>query len=64
MLGAGSRRWPACSKPAQKVAIDLLVVDDKLPSWFRRLKLGQPLRPADLAERDALLGALEALADA
>jgi hypothetical protein len=56
-------RLVALLEPAQKSALDLLVVDGAIPTWFRRAKLRQPLRPADVAERDALLGALEALAE-
>jgi hypothetical protein len=48
--------------PDQKQALDRLVVDGRLPSWFRQVKLGRPLRPDDVAEREALLSGLEALA--
>jgi hypothetical protein len=45
----------------QKAALDVLVVEQRLPAWFRAAKLGRPLRPEDEAEREALLSGLEAL---
>jgi hypothetical protein len=46
----------------QKQQIDLLMVDNRLPSWFRQGKLGYRLTAEDEAEREALLGGLAALA--
>jgi hypothetical protein len=48
--------------PEQKAALDQVVVDERLPGWFARAKSGHQLRPADEAERQALLAGLDALA--
>jgi hypothetical protein len=47
----------------QKAALDQLVVIGALPTWFRQVKLGRPLRPEDEAEREALISGLEKLAE-
>jgi hypothetical protein len=46
----------------QKHALDVIVIETRLPGWFRRVKLGRGLSPADDAEREALLSGLKALA--
>jgi hypothetical protein len=46
----------------QKRALEQVVVDGRLPAWFKAVKLGHPLSPADEGERAALLSGLEALA--
>jgi hypothetical protein len=48
--------------PDQKVALDHVVVDGKLPTWFSLTKARRQLRPVDEAERAALLDGLERLA--
>jgi hypothetical protein len=48
--------------PNQKVAIDHLLVDQRLPTWFRIAKSGRPPRPVDELERAALISGLDALA--
>jgi hypothetical protein len=45
----------------QKQALDHLVIDGRIPHWFRMVKLGRLLRPEDEAERSALLSGLAAL---
>jgi hypothetical protein len=47
--------------PDQKRALDAIVIDGKLPPWFRLVKAGLPLRPVDEAERVALIGGLDRL---
>jgi hypothetical protein len=47
----------------QKSALDVVAVDGKLPTWFRLVKAQLPLRPVDEAERLALIGGLDRLAD-
>ena len=46
----------------QKQQLDLLVIDGKVPGWFRAAKLGRRLSAVDLADQAALLSGLEALA--
>jgi hypothetical protein len=47
----------------QKAALDQLVVDGRLPAWFRQQKLGRRLSAEDEAEREALTSGLQALVD-
>jgi hypothetical protein len=47
----------------QKSALEAIVVDGRLPHWFRTLKLGRRLDAEDEAEREALLSGLTALAE-
>jgi hypothetical protein len=50
--------------PAEKRAVDQLVIDNTLPRWFVRAKLRLSPRLADEAEHDALLEGLNRLAEA
>jgi hypothetical protein len=46
----------------QKAALEVVVVDGRLPDWFWRAKLGRALRPEDESEREAVLSGLTVLA--
>jgi hypothetical protein len=67
-MRSGSAAWPrtfeglaGCISRVQKAALEVIVVNGRLPGWFRRSRLGRPLRPEDELERAALLSGLEAL---
>jgi hypothetical protein len=47
----------------QQSAINQVLVDNRLPPWFRTLKLGRRLSAEDEAAREALLSGLAALAE-
>jgi hypothetical protein len=47
--------------PEQKTVLDQLMIDGKLPTWFRLAKARRRLRPSDEREQSALRSALEAL---
>jgi hypothetical protein len=42
----------------QKHALDVVVVEARLPAWFGLVKLGRRLSPEDEAEREALVSGL------
>jgi hypothetical protein len=49
--------------PEQKSALDWVLVDGKLPAWFRVSRARRRLRPVDERERAALLGGLDRLVE-
>jgi hypothetical protein len=49
--------------PDQKRALDVVTIDCRLPVWFRLAKAQLLLRPSDEAERLALIGGLDRLAE-
>jgi hypothetical protein len=57
------RRWSVGWDYQQKQALDVAVIEARLPAWFRLVKLGRRLSPADEAEREALVSGLARLAE-
>jgi hypothetical protein len=57
-----TRPWPRDRATTSRLRPTRTVVNDALPGWSIRMKRQQPLRPADEAERQRLLEALDRLA--